>query len=123
MKSHFFAYIARMRYITRWALMRNTFSENVQEHSHMVAVLAHALALIRTRVFGLPTDANAVAVAALYHDATEILTGDMPTPIKYDNPAIRKAYKEVEAVAEEKLLDMLDDNEDVQNVWHNWQQD
>ena len=73
----------------------------------MVAVLAHALALIRMRVFGLPTDANAVAVAALYHDATEILTGDMPTPIKYDNPAIRKAYKEVEAVAEEKLLHML----------------
>ena len=107
MANHFYAYISRMRCVKRWALMRNTEEENIQEHSHMVAVLAHALALIRTRVFGLPTDANAVAVAALYHDATEILTGDMPTPIKYDNPAIRKAYKEVEAVAEEKLLHML----------------
>ena len=107
MDSNFFALISRMRYIARWGLMRNALPENIQEHSHMVAVLAHALALIRTRVFGLPTDANAVAVAALYHDATEILTGDMPTPIKYDNPAIRKAYKEVEAVAEEKLLHML----------------
>ena len=107
MANHFYAYISRMRCVKRWALMRNTEEENIQEHSHMVAVLAHALALIRMRVFGLPTDANAVAVAALYHDATEILTGDMPTPIKYDNPAIRKAYKAVEAVAEEKLLHML----------------
>ena len=107
MANHFYAYISRMRCVKRWALMRNTEEENIQEHSHMVAVLAHALALIRTRVFGLPTDANTVAVAALYHDATEILTGDMPTPIKYDNPAIRKAYKDVEAVAEEKLLHML----------------
>ena len=86
MANHFYAYISRMRCVKRWALMRNTEEENIQEHSHMVAVLAHALALIRTRVFGLPTDANAVAVAALYHDATEILTGDMPTPIKYYNP-------------------------------------
>ena len=115
MKSHFFAYIARMRYITRWALMRNTFSENVQEHSHMVAVLAHALALIRTRVYGIPTDANAVAVAALYHDATEILTGDMPTPIKYYNPEIRDAYRKVEAVASDKLLSMLP--EDLQEAF------
>ena len=107
MKSHFFAYIARMRYITRWALMRNTEEENIQEHSHMVAVLAHALALIRTRVCGIPTDANAVAVAALYHDATEILTGDMPTPIKYYNPDIRDAYKQVEAIACRKLTGML----------------
>ena len=73
----------------------------------MVAVLAHALALIRTRVFGQETDANAVAVAALYHDATEILTGDMPTPIKYYNPEIRDAYRKVEAVAGDKLLSML----------------
>ena len=107
MANHFYAYISRMRCVKRWALMRNTEEENIQERSHMVAVLAHALALIRTRVYGIPTDANAVAVAALYHDATEILTGDMPTPIKYYNPAIRKAYKEVEAVAEEKLLHML----------------
>ena len=107
MKSHFFAYIARMRFIQRWALMRNTASENVQEHSHQVAVLAHALAVIRNEKFGGRVDAGQVAVAALYHDASEILTGDMPTPIKYDNPAIRKAYKDVEAVAEGKLVDFL----------------
>ena len=107
MKSHFFAYIARMRFIQRWALMRNTAPENVQEHSHQVAVLAHALAGIRNEKFSGQVDAGAVAVTALYHDASEILTGDMPTPIKYDNPAIRKAYKDVEAVAERKLVDFL----------------
>lgn len=110
MKSHFFAYISRMRFIQRWALMRNTAPENVQEHSHQVAVLAHALAVIRNECFGGTIDPGAVAVAALYHDASEILTGDMPTPIKYDNPAIRSAYKDVEAVAEQKLLDMLPEN-------------
>ena len=107
MKSHFFAYIARMRYITRWALMRNTFSENVQEHSHMVAVLAHALAVIR--VYGGQIDAGQVAAVALYHDASEIITGDMPTPIKYYAPEIRDAYKKVEAVACGRLLAMLPD--------------
>ena len=107
MKSHFLAYVSRMRFIQRWALMRNTAQENVQEHSHQVAVLAHALAVIRNEKFGGNVDAGQVAVAALYHDASEILTGDMPTPIKYDNPAIRKAYKDVEAVAEQKLLAML----------------
>ena len=107
MKSHFFAYISRMRFIQRWALMRNTAPENVQEHSHQVAVLAHALAVIRKEKFGGTIDPGQVAVAALYHDASEILTGDMPTPIKYDNPAIQNAYKEVEAVAEKKLLYML----------------
>ena len=107
MKSHFFAYLSRMRFIQRWALMRNTAPENVQEHSHQVAVLAHALAVIRKEKFGGTVDPGQVAVAALYHDASEILTGDMPTPIKYDNPAIRKAYKDVEAVAEGKLLAML----------------
>ena len=107
MRSHFFAYISRMRFIQRWALMRNTAPENVQEHSHQVAVLAHALAVLRNQKFGGHVDPGAVAVAALYHDASEILTGDMPTPIKYDNPAIRAAYKDVEAVAEHKLLNML----------------
>ena len=107
MKSHFFAYISRMRFIQRWALMRNTAPENVQEHSHQVAVLAHALAVIRNEKFGGAVDPGQVAVAALYHDASEILTGDTPTPIKYDNPAIQHAYKEVEAVAEKKLLHML----------------
>ena len=107
MRYHFFAYISRMRCITRWALMRNTFSENIQEHSHMVAVLAHALAVIRNRVYGGQVDEGQVAVAALYHDATEILTGDMPTPIKYYDPEIRGAYKRVESVACDRLLAML----------------
>ena len=107
MKSHFFAYVSRMRFIQRWALMRNTAQENVQEHSHQVAVLAHALAVIRNEKFGGHVDAGQVAVAALYHDASEILTGDMPTPIKYDNPDIQNAYKAVEHVAERKLLSML----------------
>ena len=103
----FFPMIARMKYITRWGLMRNTDPENIQEHSHMVAVLAHALAVIHNEKFGGQVDAGAVAVAALYHDASEILTGDMPTPIKYDNPDIQGAYKSVEAMAERKLLSML----------------
>ena len=107
MKSHFFAYISRMRFIQRWALMRNTAPENVQEHSHQAAVLAHALAVIRNEKFGGHLDPGTVAAAALYHDASEILTGDMPTPIKYHDPAIRAAYRDVEAVASRKLLDLL----------------
>ena len=107
MKSHFFAYISRMRFIQRWSLMRNTAPENVQEHSHQTAVLAHALAVIRNRCFGGQTDPGAVAAAALYHDAGEILTGDLPTPIKYHDAAIRRAYQDVEAMAERTLLDML----------------
>ena len=107
MPESFFPMIARMRYINRWGLMRNTQPENIQEHSHQVAVLAHALAVIQNRYFGGQVDPGAVAVAALYHDASEILTGDMPTPIKYDNPDIQSAYKAVEAVAEQKLLSML----------------
>ena len=107
MRSHFFAYVSRMRFIQRWALMRNTAPENVQEHSHQVAVLAHALAVIRNEKFGGQVDPGTVAVAALYHDASEILTGDMPTPIKYDNPAIQGAYRDVEKMAEQKLLGML----------------
>ena len=105
--NHFFAYINRMRFIQRWALMRNSYSENIQEHSHQVAVLAHALAVLRNEYFGGQVDAGQVAAAALYHDAAEILTGDMPTPIKYYNPDIRDAYRNVERVAERKLLGML----------------
>ena len=107
MSNHFFAYISRMRYIDRWALMRNSQKENVQEHSHMVAVLAHALAVIRRDVYGGAIDPGEVAVAALYHDAPEILTGDLPTPVKYFNPDIQAAYKQVEAVSADKLLGML----------------
>ena len=108
MQFRFYALISRMRYITRWGLMRNTFSENIAEHSHMTAVLAHALALIRRDILLLPTpDPDRCAVAALYHDASEILTGDLPTPIKYYNPDIKEAYKQVERIAGNRLLDML----------------
>ena len=108
MANEFFALLGRMRYITRWGLMRNTFSENISEHSHMTAVLAHALALIRRDILKLPgPDPDRCAVAALYHDASEILTGDLPTPIKYYNPDIKTAYKQVERVAGERLLEML----------------
>ena len=108
MANEFYALMGRMRYITRWGLMRNTFSENISEHSHMTAVLAHALALIRRDILNLPPpDPDRCAVAALYHDASEILTGDLPTPIKYYNPDIKTAYKEVERIAGNRLLDML----------------
>ena len=108
MANEFYALMGRMRYITRWGLMRNTFSENIQEHSHQVAVLAHALALIRRDILELEgPDPDKCAVAALYHDASEILTGDLPTPIKYYNPDIKVAYKQVERIAGERLLDML----------------
>lgn len=104
---NFFALISRMKYIDRWALMRNTETENIQEHSHQVAVLAHALALIANQRFGAQLDPGRVAVAALYHDATEIITGDMPTPVKYYNSMLRDSYKQVEAAAADRLLSML----------------
>ena len=108
MANEFYAFMGRMRYITRWGLMRNTFSENISEHSHQVAVFAHALALIRRDILHLPApDPDRCAVAALYHDASEILTGDLPTPIKYYNPDIKQAYKQVERIAGNRLLDML----------------
>lgn len=104
----FFALISRMRYINRWGLMRNTFQENIQEHSHMVAVLAHALAVIQRDILKQNgPDPDKCATAALFHDASEILTGDLPTPIKYYNPKIRDAYKQVEAISCEKLSGML----------------
>lgn len=107
MSHSFFAYIFRMRYIARWALMRNTRTENVEEHSYEVAVLAHALAVIGRDVYHKGLNPEAVATAALFHDAPEIITGDMPTPIKYYNPEIKTAYKQVEEVAQDKLLSML----------------
>ena len=107
MNSHFFAYISRMRFIQRWALMRNTAPENVQEHSHQVAVLAHALALIRNEKFGGHVDPGLVASAALYHDASEILTGDMPTPVKYKNERIHTAYKALETESAVAMLGLL----------------
>ena len=108
MANEFYALLGRMRYITRWGLMRNSFSENLSEHSYMTAVLAHALALIRREILHLEgPDPDRCAVAALYHDASEILTGDLPTPIKYYNPEIKSAYKQVERIAGNRLLDML----------------
>ena len=108
MANEFYALLGRMRYINRWGLMRNSFSENIQEHSHQVAVLAHALALIRREILGLDgPDPDRCAVAALYHDASEIITGDMPTPIKYHNAAIKDAYKQVEHLAANRLIDLL----------------
>ena len=106
----FFAYLSRMRYINRWGLMRNTFQENIQEHSHMVAVLAHALAVIGRERFGGTVDPGQAAAAALFHDAPEILTGDLPTPVKYYSPRIREAYGELEQAAGERLLQMLPDS-------------
>ena len=107
MSDNFFAYVSRMRYIGRWSLMRNSMPENIQEHSHMVAVIAHALGLIRRDVFGVPCDPNECAAVALYHDSSEILTGDLPTPIKYHSRSIQDAYKQVEKLACEKLLATL----------------
>ena len=108
MANEFYALLGRMRNIGRWGLMRNTFSENIQEHSHQVAVLAHALALIRRDILHLEgPDPDRCAVAALYHDVSEVLTGDLPTPIKYYNPSIKEAYKQVERIAGERILDML----------------
>ena len=103
----FYAFVSRMKNIDRWALMRNSYRENVQEHSHMVAVIAHALAVIRRDVLGLEADPDKAAAAALYHDATEIFTGDMPTPVKYQNPDIMKAYKDVEKLASKRLVSTL----------------
>ena len=110
MSHSFFAYIFRMRYIARWALMRNTRTENVEEHSYEVAVLAHALAVIGRDVFHREVSPEKAAAAALFHDAPEIITGDLPTPIKYFNPELKNAYKDVEAVAQEKLLEKLPEN-------------
>lgn len=105
--SPFFAYLGRLRFIGRWGLKRNSVPENVMEHSWEVAVIAHALAVIRCEQFGGNVDANAVAVAALFHDASEVYTGDLPSPIKYHSPAITQAYKAIEQQAQYDFLDML----------------
>ena len=106
----FFALMARMKFINRWGLMKNTMQESICEHSLMTAVLAHALGVIRRDVFGGEIDPDRCAAAAMYHDAPEILTGDLPTPVKYFNPEICNAYKQVEGKAANKLLSMLPDN-------------
>jgi 5'-deoxynucleotidase len=105
--NHFYSMLFRMRYINRWGLMRNTFPENISEHSLEVAVVAHALAVIGNRRFKKAYDAEHIAMLGLFHDASEILTGDLPTPVKYYNPRINEAYKQVEDTAKDKLLSML----------------
>ena len=118
MDSNFFALISRMRYIARWGLMRNALPENIQEHSHMVAVLAHALGVIRRDIFRKPCDVNALATAALYHDASEIITGDMPTPIKYYNNRMKDLFHSIEDEACEKLIGQLP--EDLQTYYRDY---
>ncbi len=107
--SNFFAMMGRMRLIDRWALMQNAAKENIAEHSHNVAIIAHALCVIGNRKFGKSLDAERCALLALYHDATEVITGDMPTPVKYGSDELKTVYKSVEALAGKRLLDMLPD--------------
>ncbi len=107
MEYNFFATIARMKYINRWALMRNTREENLSEHSLDVSMIAHALCVIGNVRYGKKLDADYAAVTGLYHDASEIITGDMPTPIKYYNQDIKEAYKSIEDRANKKLLGQL----------------
>jgi 5'-deoxynucleotidase len=107
--SHLFAYLSRMKFIRRWGLMHNTYPENIQEHSLRVAMIAHALAVIRNRLYGGQVNPERVAVLALYHDAGEVLTGDLPAPVKYFNPQIRTAYRAIEAAAHDKLFAMVPD--------------
>jgi len=106
---NFYAFIARMKYINRWILMRNTQSENIQEHSLQVAILSHALALINNIYFEGNLNADRAAVLGMFHDCDEIITGDLPTPVKYYNNGMREAYRIVENSAKEKLLGMLPD--------------
>lgn len=105
--SHFFAYLSRMKLIQRWSLMRNTRIENVQEHSLQVAIVAHALGLIGNKYFDKKYNVEKVALFAIFHDATEVLTGDLPTPVKYFNSDIKAVYKEIESDATKKLLSFL----------------
>lgn len=103
----FFAYLSRMKEIKRWALMRSVREENIMEHSQQVAVLAHALALITNKKFGGSVDVNKVVLLAQYHEVSEVITGDLPTPIKYFNPEIKNAYKDLEKNASKRILSML----------------
>ena len=106
---NFFAYMARMKLIRRWSLMKSVTDENIAEHSAQVAQIAHAIAVIANRVYGKDVNADRITTLALYHESSEVITGDLPTPIKYYNPRIREAYKDIEGVANQKLLSMLPD--------------
>lgn len=118
MPYHFYAMMSRMKYINRWGLMNNTKNENISEHSQQVAIIAHCLVLIHNKRFVGHLDAERAAVLAIFHDSTEIITGDMPTPIKYFNPQINEAYKKIENVAADKLISMLpeDFKEDFEEI-------
>jgi 5'-deoxynucleotidase len=105
--SHFFAYMTRMKFIQRWGLMRNTLTENIQEHSLQVAMVAHMLAEIRNRVFDGDVDPARAALLGIYHDCSEVITGDLATPIKCFNPDIKKEYKKIEHLAAEKIFKMI----------------
>ncbi len=106
-ESHFFAHLARMKLIQRWPLMRSVSTENISEHSLQVAFVAHALAVIKNKKFGGDLNPERIALLGMYHDTSEVLTGDLPTPVKYFNPEIAKEYKKIEAIAEKRLLSML----------------
>lgn len=110
MSNNFYAMLSRMKYINRWGLMNNTRQENIAEHSLEVALLAHALVTISNTRFGTNLNADRVAVMAIFHDASEIITGDLPTPVKYYNEEIRKSYKQIENISERKILSMLPDD-------------
>jgi 5'-deoxynucleotidase len=107
MKHHFFAYLSRMKLIRRWSLMRSILPENIQEHSYQTAIIVHALALLGNKFFSRDYNAEKLAALALYHDAAEVIVGDAPTPVKYFNAAVSKAYGEIEFVAKNRLINML----------------
>ncbi len=117
-KNGFFAFVHRMKYITRWGLMRNTSYENLKEHSFDVAVVAHGLALIGNKYYNKEYNADRIAMSALFHDANEAITGDMPTPVKYGNPEIMKAYKVLESEAKKRILCMLPD--ELTDAYHDY---
>ena len=106
---NFYAMLGRMKYINRWGLMNNTREENISEHSLEVAIFTHALVTIANKKFGENLNADRAALLALFHDASEIITGDLPTPVKYFDPEIKEAYKNIEHLSEQKLLSMLPD--------------
>ena len=114
-QSHFFAHLSRLKLINRWPLMRNVRTENVSEHSLQVAMVAHALALIKNQLFNGNLNAERIALMALYHDASEVLTGDLPTPVKYYNAQIAHEYKKIEEIARQKLIEMLP--AELQDAW------
>ncbi|HBV38836.1 MAG TPA: 5'-deoxynucleotidase [Erwinia sp.] len=114
-QSHFFAHLSRLKLINRWPLMRNVRTENVSEHSLQVAMVAHALAVIKNKKFNGNLNAERIALIAMYHDASEVLTGDLPTPVKYYNAQIANEYKKIEKIAQQKLVEMLP--EELQDAW------